>query len=57
MRALTTLVEAAVAPEQAHDVALDALTRHREGCLPATISALLSRSRRNSERTEGARAP
>jgi chromosome partition protein MukB len=30
MRALTTLVGAAVAPEQAHDVALDALTRHRE---------------------------
>jgi chromosome partition protein MukB len=29
MRALTTLVGAAVAPEQAHDVALDALTRHR----------------------------
>jgi len=30
IRALTALVEAAVAPEQAHDVALGALTGHRE---------------------------
>jgi chromosome partition protein MukB len=30
MHALTTLVGAAVAPERAHDVALDATTRHRD---------------------------
>jgi chromosome partition protein MukB len=50
MRALAALVETAVAPEQAHHVALDALTRHREkvalaGRLPS-IETELGEARR-----------
>lgn len=50
MRALTTLVEAAVAPEQAHDVALDALTRHRERVALAGRLASIEQERGDARR-------